>query len=188
MGPSAFKTELVRIARAENEALGSFRRGNQQLEDRITHYAGGVGIALTPSVRAHYSAVFISWCMYAAGASAPEFPPVIAHYKYASFALQNARSESGLFWARRIENYAPQLGDLIHFNRDSGNADFEQIGRSYLAESGIVVGLDYGQALVVVGNQEPFGNIGSEEFVLDETGLLKQRAVNPFICVIEVGK
>jgi hypothetical protein len=84
--------------------------------------------------------------------------------------------------------YAPQLGDVVHFNRDGGNPDFEQMGRSYLAESGIVVGLDCGEALVVVGNQQPFGNIGSEKLVLDKAGLLKQRAVNPFICVIEVGK
>ena len=116
-GPTPFKTELVRIARAENEALGSLRRGDQQLEDRIACYAGRVGIALIPSVKAHYSAVFISWCMCAAGASAPEFPPVIAHYKYASFSLRNARSGSGLFWARRIENYAPQLGDVVRFKK-----------------------------------------------------------------------
>ncbi|SRR6266849_2590031 len=189
MGPTTFKAELLRIARAENESLGALRRGDQQLEDRIEFYRRSVRIRATPDVKAHYSAVFISWCMCAAGASATEFPAVAGHWQYAAFAARNVEAGTGLFWARRIEDYAPQPGDLVHFNRDGGTVDYDGIcAGSYKGESGIVVARDGGEALIVVGNQEPPGNVGTERLALDESGLLIQRDSNPFICVIEVRK
>jgi hypothetical protein len=60
---------LVEIACRENRLFGSFRRGDQTLEDRIDFYRVSVGIPDEPSVKEHYSAVFISWCMRVAGAS-----------------------------------------------------------------------------------------------------------------------
>jgi hypothetical protein len=191
MGPSVFKDELVRIARAENQAFGGLERGNPRLEDRIECYRRRVEVPLGQSVNAHYSAVFISWCMRTAGASKEEFPAVVAHWQYAEWAAANAENGSGLFWARRVENYAPVQGDLIHFNRDGGRIDYDWIlwGRGgYTGESGIVVGFDNGTAVVVMGNKEPEGNIGLDKVPLTHSGLVLQRNRNPFIAVIEVGK
>jgi hypothetical protein len=39
-----------------------------------------------------------------------------------------------------------------------------------------------------MGNQQASGSIGTEQLALDASGLLIQRAKNPLICVIEVGK
>jgi hypothetical protein len=76
-------------------------------------------------------------------------------------------------------------------NRDHGRIDFDRIRTGpfpYPAESGRVVELRQGEALIVMGNQPPRGTTGTESLVLDDSGLLVQRTTNPFICVIEVLK
>jgi hypothetical protein len=186
-----FKAELARIARQENEALGALCRGDQELEQRIEFYCSTVAISATLCVKAHYSAVFISWCMRSAGASESEFPAAAGHWQYARRALQNAKQGQGLFRARVIESYAPQLGDVIHVNRDDGKVDYDRLRNGpypYAAESGIVVGTREGEALIVMGNQPPGGTVGSEKLALDRSGLLVQRTTDPIICVIEVLK
>jgi hypothetical protein len=188
-GPTPFKTEFVRLARQENEALPDRCRGDQELEDRIECYGRSIGIRNVASFRQHYSAVFISWCMRTAGASETEFPTELSHSKYAQFAVRNADIEQGVVWARRIEAYAPQPGDIVHVNRNDGKVTFDRIlAGSYFSESGIVIDIAPGKALIVMGNQEPCGNVGTKELALADSGLLIQRARNPFIAVIEVLK
>jgi hypothetical protein len=188
-GPTPFKSDLIRIARQENQTLGSLHRGDPELEKRIEAYCRDVDVSATSSVRAHYSAVFISWCMRAAGASKEEFPATAAHWEYAGLALRNVENGEGLFRARTIESYAPKPGDVIHVNRTDGKVSYDQIGDGhYRAESGIVVEVGDEKVLMVMGNQEPLGNVGIEKASLDGSGLLVQRAKDPFICVIEVLK
>jgi hypothetical protein len=190
-GSTVFKAELVNVARHENELLGSFSRGDKDLEQRVEFYCETVGIAATAPVKAHYSAVFISWCMRTAGASEADFPAVAGHWQYATWALRNGEKGHGFFQARPVESYAPQLGDIIHVNRDGGIVDFERIRNGplpYGAESGIVVEIAHGDALIVMGNQGLRGNVGIEKLALAESGMLVQRAKDPFICLIEVLK
>jgi hypothetical protein len=189
--PTPFKAELVKIARGEHESLGGLQRGDQRLEKQIKLYCDEVGLAMTDSIKAHYSAVFISWCIHKAHASEKEFPAVAAHWQYARRAVLAAAAANGMFRGRRIESYAPQLGDLIHVNRNGGQIDYDIVrnGSSpYRAESGIVIEVGAKEALIVMGNQEPLGNVGTEKLALDESGFLVQRAKDPFICVIEVLK
>jgi hypothetical protein len=187
--PTSLKDELVRIAREESQSFGSYQRGDPELEERIEFYCNEVGIPATACVKAHYSAVFISWCMRAAGASREEFPETAAHWEYAALALKNAENGEGLFWARRIEHYAPKPGDIVHVNRADGKVTYDQIGNGhYRAESGFVIEVGVKEALIVMGNQEPRGNVGTEKLALTTSGLLVQRTKDPFICVIEVLK
>jgi hypothetical protein len=189
--PTQFKAELARIAREENLTLAAFRRRDQELEQRIERYCHDVGIPATAPVKAHYSAVFISWCVRTAGASETEFPSAAAHWQYASRALKAAELGKGLFRARPIESYSPTTGDIIHVNRDHGTIDFDRLRNGpfpYPAESGIVVDVKQAEALIVMGNQEPAGTVGTEKLALAHSGLLVQRTDNPFICVIEVLK
>jgi len=184
-----FKVELAKIARRENESFGSLRRGDRELENRIERYCSDVGVSATTLVRSHYSAVFISWCMRTAGASEAQFPAQISHSEYAKRAFSGAENREGLFQARRVESYAPQPGDVIHLNRDGGKVDYDRIrAGGYNSESGIVVDIQPNKAVIVMGNQEPRGNVGIEALTLADSGLLIQRIHNPFICVIEVLK
>jgi hypothetical protein len=188
-GSTPFKTELVRRARSESESLPGLCRGDKELEDRIEFYGRSIGIVDVASFRQHYSAVFISWCMRKAGATEAEFPWRLSHSEYAQFALQNAEHAEGMVRARRIEDYAPQPGDIVHVNRDNGKVNFDRIRAGvYHSESGIVIDVAPGKALIVMGNQEPCGNVGTEELALADSGLLIQRGWNPFIAVIEVLK
>jgi hypothetical protein len=188
-GPTPFKTELVRLARQENAALPGRCRGDQELEDRIEYYGRSIGIMDIASFQQHYSAVFISWCMRTAGASEAEFPPELSHSKYAKFSLRNADTEQGVVRARRIEAYAPQPGDILHMNRNNGKVTFDRIlAGGYFSESGVVIDIVSGKALIVMGNQEPCGNVGTEELALADSGILIQRNRNPLIAVIEVLK
>jgi hypothetical protein len=187
--PTEFKSELVRLARQESEALPGRCRGDPELEDRIECYGRSIGIMDITSFQQHYSAIFISWCMRTAGASEAEFPPQLSHSKYAQFAVRNAEIEQGVFRARRIEAYAPQLGDIVHVNRNNGKVKFDHIlVGGYFSESEIVVDIVPGKALIVMGNQEPCGNVGTEELALTDSGLLIQKGRNPLIAVIEVLK
>lgn len=185
-----FKTELIRIAQEECQLLNGSRRGDRTLEERVRSYAIDLSISVSEAITAHYSAVFISWCLRSAGASKTEFPIAIAHWQYAECAAQSAANRTGVFWARRIESYAPQIGDLIHFNRNGGRVDYDQIcgEHRYEGESGIVISLESRNAVVVVGNLEPAGNVGIEKVSLAASGVLKQREADPFICIIEVRK
>jgi hypothetical protein len=189
-GPTPFKAELLRIARAEAQSLLTFCRGDRELEERIKCYGREVGIFDLSSYEEHYSAVFISWCMRKAGASPKEFPEQISHAKYAAFALRNAEAERGLFRARRIEAYEPQPGDLIHMNRDGGQMNYDQVANNqyYPAESGVVAEIGRGEAHIVLGNQLPCGNVGMETVALTKSGLLVQRPRDQLICIIEVLK
>jgi len=190
MEPSPYKNELVRIASEEHETFASVALDDPPMQKRIEHYCHDLGLPVTQSVREHYSAVFISWCIRTAGASKGEFPAAVSHSQYARRCIEAAKQAKGLFRARRMESYAPQPGDIVHVNRLDGTVNYDTASASewYPAESGIVVELGESEAIIVMGNQEPRGNVGTEKLPLTPSGLLVQRAEDPIICVIEVLK
>jgi hypothetical protein len=128
--------------------------------------------------------------MRKAGASKEEFAATVAHWEYATRAIRNP--SSGILRARTIDSYAPQVGDIVHVNRDGGTVDYKRAAgpSRYLSESGIVVDVREGdrEVVVVMGNQEPRGTVGTETLASAESGLLLQRALNPIICVLEAVK
>ena len=110
--------------------------------------------------------------MRTAGASEAQFPAQISHSEYAKRAFSGAENCEGLFQARRVESYAPQPGDVIHLNRDGGKVDYDRIrAGGYNSESGIVVDILPNKAVIVMGNQEPRGNVGTEALTLADSGL-----------------
>ena len=131
----------------------------------------------------------MSWCMRSAGASKVEFPATASHAEYAKRAWTAAEDASGPFRARRVELYAPQPGDIVHVNRNGGKVTYDQIADGgYPAESGIVIDVSTSEVVIVMGNQLPPGNVGTESLALTRQGLLMPRHRDAFICVIEVLK
>ena len=190
-GPTPFKTALVDFAKQEHELLKSTKRGDPLLRERIKCYCNELAVVMSAPVdKFHYLAVFISWCMRRAGASKDEFPTAVGHWEYARRALEQADKPDALFRGRSMDTYSPVVGDLIHLNRHGGKVDYNTARSGpdpYRAESEIVVDVRDGQVLVVMGNQDPAGNVGTETFQTD-FGLLVQRSKNPIICIIEVVK
>lgn len=139
-----------------------------------------------------WSALFISWCVFAAGATVSEFKFALAHSQFANQAIRNADGGTGVFRGVPINQAAPQLGDIIHHNRGGKTFDFEfaRTHRSYISHSAIVVddapGLtdSDGRFVLVVGGNEG-DSVRATKVRLTAKGLIKPRAISPFICVIK---
>jgi hypothetical protein len=191
MPPTEFRLKLIEAAAQECSDLVGTSRGDPRLRQRIRSYYEKLSLPVPTNVdKAHYSAVFISWCMRKAGATAEEFPTTEAHSEYVCRAIE---AEPGApFRAHRIEDYAPAPGDIVHFNRDGRRITFERAQEGhYKSESGIVLEMGRNSegrhATLTVGN-DPAGTVARHQIGLTESGLIRQREVDPIICVIEVAK
>ena len=139
-----------------------------------------------------WSALFISWCVFAAGATADEFKFALAHSQFVHQAIKNADSGTGVFRAFPINRVAPQLGDIVQYNRGRKTFDFEfaRTHRSYISHSTIVVddnpdlADENGRFALVVGGNEG-DSVRRTKLRLTATGLIKPRAASPFICVVK---
>lgn len=192
-----FALELIRIAGDEYRSLAGLRKGDAALGAQVAKYCrslypSDIGSWRKPfsSCIEHWSAAFVSWCIRQAGAKDGEFKFSAKHAEYVNWAILNAERNAGLFRGYRIDVHAPKPGDLVSFNRDGGKVTFEQARNdaTFASHSAIVAGNgEHGgewRAIVILGNN-PDGTVGREELELDASGRLKQRAENPFICLIK---
>ncbi len=139
-----------------------------------------------------WSATFTSWCVLAAGAALEEFDFSIRHAVFIQRAIQNEDAGEGVFRARKIDTYAPDIGDLICNNRSGGKITYDQARDSdnYSSHSAIVVEfVEHGSkryAVTIGGNESD--SIRRTEVELTKAGFIKQRSSDPYICVIENSK
>lgn len=128
-----------------------------------------------------WSAVFISYVMRMAGAGR-DFPYSAAHIDYidAAYRAFQGQTPPGRVWAERIEDYAPQLGDLICMGRGPDrNLRFDQLPlRRAATHCDLVVDVAAGQLTVIGGNVDdavamkhvpvtPEGKLGGAGGLLD---------------------
>lgn len=192
-----FALELVRIAGDEYRSLADLRTGDAALGAQVAKYCQDLYPATTgpwqkpfSSCIQHWSAAFVSWCIRQAGARDGEFKFSAKHAVYVNWAILNAERNTGLFRGYPIDVYAPKPGDLVSFNRDGGKVTFEQARNEATFDSHSAIVVDIGEhggewrAIVILGNNSD-GTVGREEFELDASGRLQQRAENPFICLVE---
>ena len=102
-----------------------------------------------------WSAVFVSYVIRMAGAGRA-FPYSAAHIDYINAAHRASFGQTppGRVWAERIEDYAPQLGDLICMGRGPDRAlRFDQLPlRRAATHCDLVVGSEAGRLAVIGGN------------------------------------
>lgn len=142
-----------------------------------------------PGVEIPWSAVFVSACVKRAGATSAEFKFSPAHAVFVKQAIKNADAGTGVFRGREITGHAPQIGDIIQNNRGGSTISFAEARKrsDYASHSAIVVetGTDsMGRFALTIGGNEG-DSIRRTVVRLDSKGLIKQRATNPFICVIQ---
>ncbi|PDT50839.1 MULTISPECIES: DUF2272 domain-containing protein [Sinorhizobium] len=200
MSASAYAQRLVAVARGEHSSFAGFLESDDPLRRRIYRtYLVDLAVAdpddelgwnMPSNISSWaWSATFISWCVLAAGARNGEFDLSIRHAKYIKNSIENADSETGVFRARRITEYAPKVGDLICGNRGGGTVTYDQARNleSYNSHGAIVIeftienGIRY--ALTVGGNESD--SIRIKKVRLTANGYVKQRSPDPYICVIE---
>lgn len=191
--PSRFASKLASLAENEYNQLGHLHETTTTMVARIRKYWDDIGLSF-PGVSTPWSAVFVSFHVKAAGASAEEFKFSSQHSQFVFKAAKNAAQETGVFRARRIDVYAPKIGDIIQNNRDGNSFDFQHAAsdNDYKSHSAIVVeeGQDgSGRYVRTVGGNE--GNkVGDSIVRLRSSGLIRQPSSDPsyYICVIETLK
>jgi hypothetical protein len=188
---SDYAKKLAAIAESEFNAFHLEDETDPTLSRRIKQYWTDLGFSF-PGVGTAWSAVFVSWCVKTAGATANEFKFDPAHSVFVHTAIKNAVSKTGFFQAFEIDSYAPRVGDIIQNNRGGNTFDFAfaKANSSYKSHSAIVIetGTDSkGNYLLTVGGNES-DSVGKKLIRLTPGGLLKQPGINPFICVIKTMK
>ena len=101
-----------------------------------------------------WSAVFISWVMKKAGAGAA-FTYSPAHQNYIRAARRNrlTGNTANPFWAFRVSEIAPQVGDLVCTARENSGATYDNIaGQSRKTHCDIVTQVRPGEIRVIGGN------------------------------------
>jgi hypothetical protein len=186
--PSTYAKKLAATAVDQYNLYHEYSESDPQLSAQIKRYWQGLGFNF-PGIKTAWSAVFVSWCVKTAGASAKEFVFARAHAKFVNAAIKNALNGEGVFRGLEIDKYAPQIGDIIQNNR-GGNKftyDYARTHSAYESHSAIVteVGVDHdGHYLMTIGGNES-DSIRRKMIRLDSKGLIIQRKINPYICVIE---
>jgi hypothetical protein len=186
--PSDFAKKLAAQAVAQYDAFHEFSENDPPLSAQIKKYWETLGFKF-PGVKTAWSAVFVSFCVKSAGASAKEFTFAPAHAKFVKVAIQNALDGTGVFRAFQVDKYAPQVGDIIQNNR-GGNKfsyDFARTHSAYESHSAIVVevGVNHqGHYAMTIGGNES-DSVRRKLVTLNSDGLVVQRKVNPYICVIQ---
>src|SRR5262245_32560204 len=117
--PTTYQKKLATTAGKEFEKFRLFRENQDPLMSRIEEYWTELGLTFE-SVAVAWSAVFVSWCVKEAGATSQQFKFSSLHSQFVKRAIANAKTGTGLFHGRRLSEYAPKMGDILHNNR-SGN-------------------------------------------------------------------
>jgi hypothetical protein len=184
---TAFQKKLAGVAQQQFTKY-RFKRENQEpLATQIEAYWTDIGLNFA-SVAEPWSAVFVSWCVKRAGATAAQFVFAAAHAKFVYAAIANADNESGVFRGRDVAKYAPKVGDILQNNRSGNHFDFvfASTHKAYESHSAIVieVGADSaGRYLRTIGGNES-DSVGMKEVRLTPSGLVKNTD-GLYISVIE---
>jgi GH25 family lysozyme M1 (1,4-beta-N-acetylmuramidase) len=190
-GGGAYSSRVVTRAREQHSRYHQFSEDEEPLRSQIRNYWDDIGFAF-PGVSTAWSAVFVSWCMREGSSVDNGFKASTAHSRFVFKAIKDRRDGTGLFHGYRINEYAPQPGDIIHNNRggQSLTYDFAAAHEAYESHSAIVVetGSDSSgkYALTIGGNES--NSVGLKRVALDGSGMVQQRASNPYISVIRTLK
>jgi hypothetical protein len=189
MPPTAFAMKLAGVAQEQHDKFHLMNEADPALCKQIKKYASDLQLGPTDCVREPWSALFVSWCVKTAGATAAEFKFSKAHSVFVHQAIQNADNRTGVFRGFDITAQAPAIGDIIQNNRKGNRFDFAfaRANANYESHSAIVVEVGHdsegGFALTVGGNE---GNSVRQTVVrLTPQGFIRQRQNSPFICIVK---
>jgi hypothetical protein len=186
---STFAKKLASIALEQHATFQFMNEAEPALCSRIQSWTEDIGSPFTSCTKVPWSAVFVSWCMKRAGATKTEFKFSMSHSVFAHQAIKNAIKQQGVFQGFDINQQAPDVGDVIHYNRDGNKFTFEfaKTHSDYKSHSVIVVEVgedSLGRFAFCVGGNES-DSIRRTTVRLDASGFIKKRDLNPFISLIK---
>jgi hypothetical protein len=187
--PSTFAKKLASVALQQHTRFQFTNEADPALCSQIKIWTRSIGFTFTSCTEVPWSAVFISWCVKQAGATATEFKFAMAHSVFVKKAIDNAKSGSGVFQAFDITKEKPAVGDIIHHNR-GGNSfkfAFASTNANYQSHSSIVIEIGQdnlgGFAFCIGGNESD--SVRRSVVRLNAQGFIKQRTGNSFISIIK---
>ncbi|SKA21020.1 hypothetical protein SAMN02745126_04178 [Enhydrobacter aerosaccus] len=129
-----------------------------------------------------WSAAFISWDIESAGVPRDQFCPDDRHTIYVERMVQRAREPDPAFIPRRLNERAPQVGDLICSSRAGGKTTLDNLDRGP-GHCDIVVEVRARELIAIGGNVDD--SVTRSVFPLDANGFLSPISARPFFTVIE---
>ena len=125
--PSAFAAGLAAVVRALHDQFQFVTEGDPVLCAQIRKWTIGIGgeFVSCTSPNHPWSAVFVSWCVKQAGATASEFKFSKQHSVFVHQAIKNADKGTGVFHGLPIDAHPPGVGDIIQHNRAKPPKSFQ---------------------------------------------------------------
>ncbi|MCU1291730.1 MAG: hypothetical protein JWP08_580, partial [Bryobacterales bacterium] len=161
------RMQIVKIANAElaRWGKGSKKETDPVMRARLAGYWGAVqknpaAIVAAIDSRAAWSAAFISWVMREAGADTA-FCGASAHTAYIAAAKKSRNAgDQSKFWAYRVSEARPEIGDLIAKDRKPkgqplcAGTTYDNVERGGISHCDVVVAIDLanGKMTVLGGN------------------------------------
>jgi hypothetical protein len=189
MPTSTFAKKLASVAQDQHTKFQFVNEADPQLCKQIKKWTEEIGFPFESCVNVPWSAVFVSWCVKQAGATKQEFKFAMSHSVFVNQAIKNAVQGQGVFQGFDIAVQKPAVGDIIQNNRNGQTFDFAfaRTHSQYLSHSVIVVEIGQdnqgGFAFCIGGNENDA--VRRSVVRLNSQGFIKQRADNPFICVVK---
>jgi hypothetical protein len=129
-----------------------------------------------------WSAAFISWDIESAGVPRDLFCPSQTHTIYVERLVGRARQPGVAFIPRRLDERAPQVGDLICASRNGSGTTLDNLNRG-AGHCDIVVEVRRGSVAAIGGNVGD--SVTRSVFPLDANGFLSPISARPYFTVIE---
>ncbi len=189
--PTPFQAKLAETAAEQFKTYRHYHETEAPLRNQIRRYWTEIEEPF-PGVGTAWSAVFISWCVFKAGANAQEFRFSPQHSVFVYWAIGQALSSGALFKGRNLTSYAPKVGDILQNNRDGNALTFADatVQSDYKSHSAIVVAEAtdaQGRYLLTVGGNED-DTVGRRVVRLNANGRIRQPTPNYYISIIETLK
>ena len=129
-----------------------------------------------------WSAAFISWDIQSAGVSRDLFCPSQTHTIYVERLVERARRPGASLIPRRLDERAPQVGDLLCSSRNGSGTTLDNLNRG-AGHCDIVVEVRPGSVAAIGGNVGD--SVTRSVFPLDANGFLSPISARPYFTVIE---
>lgn len=192
------RAALVAVARDQYQRYHGKHEAHEPMSSRVKGYwddlkaEAGNEFTFTSVTGVPWSAVFVCWCLQKAGVSHAAFRFSRQHSVYIHAAIGRANAAPAkTFPGLDALAYAPEPGDIIHWNRGNGKITYAEAktNSDYLSHSAIVVSVgedDQGPCVITVGGNES-ESVGDNRLPLDPaTGRLVPRKEDPYIAIIKM--
>lgn len=182
-----FQSKIVRIAKSELNKWVTLSEVAVNASKQLLAYWKSVGFKFTEEQMQSedfqssypWSSAFISYLFYKAGAK-DKFPYSSAHSGYFQQAKKDRNKDNAPLKGFRITEYAPKVGDLVVYTRQTGKG-YDSTG-FFPSHGELVVEKGKGYIKAIGGNVS--NTVKMSTYTTDKNGKITQKE-KPFFMVIE---